>query len=78
MVWEDRGETVFITSLDVLEQLKRDDFSVIPIRFSQGKRFTGEIGGALIFEQFVCPLRQGGASTCASARAFRHVPACCR
>ena len=33
VVWEDRGEAVFITSPKVLEQLKRGDFSVIPIRF---------------------------------------------
>ena len=33
VVWEDRGEEVFITSLNVLEQLKRGDFRLIPIRF---------------------------------------------
>ena len=33
VVWEDAGDSVFVTSNKVLIQLERGDFSLIPIRF---------------------------------------------
>jgi hypothetical protein len=33
VVWEDTGDSVFVTSNKVLIQLERGDFSLIPIRF---------------------------------------------